>query len=61
MKMIKTPQTIDSIKATLKRFDEEEVALRIEFSKYPQKMHKIYLKRAQAMGRLKKVEGLRHE
>lgn len=35
--MIKTPQSIDSIKATLKRFDEEEAALRNEFSQYPKK------------------------
>lgn len=54
--MTKKPQSIDSIKATLKRFDEEEVAIQKEFSEYPKKMYKLHLKRSQAMGRLKKAQ-----
>ena len=56
MKMIKKSQSIADIKATLKRFDEEESALKEELSNYSKKWHKLHLKRAQAVGRLKKAQ-----
>lgn len=61
MNKTKFPPSVSSIEATLKRFDNEEVALQKELSGYLAKMYSLQLKRAQAMGRLKKAQGLRNE
>ena len=56
MNKIRTPQSVSSIEATLKRFDKEEADLKEELRDYSKKWYKLHLKRAQAMGRLKKAQ-----
>lgn len=60
MNKTRTPQSISSIEATLKRFDEEEAALHEQLCAHLGNIYKLQrklqLKRGQAMGRLKKAQ-----
>jgi len=56
MNKTRTPQNLISVEATLKRFDEEEVALDEQLHDYFIRKNKLHIKRNQALGRLKKAQ-----